>query len=48
MVGMLQFCFPCVSQDCMLSLFVMFKLFWVESPKQKTKLVCFLSRTEGA
>ena len=35
-----------VSQDCMSSLFVIFKSFWMVFWEHKTELVCFLSITE--
>ena len=38
--------FPCVSQDCMSSLFVMLKSFWMEFLEDKIELI-FLSITEG-
>ena len=47
MVVMLQFCFLNVSQDCMLSLFVILKSFLMEFLEPKTELFWFLSQTEG-
>ena len=47
MVGIMQLFFPCVSQECVSSLFVMLKSFWMEFLEHKTELVCFLVLTEG-
>ena len=47
MVGMLKFSLLCVSQDCMSSLFLMPKSFWMGFLEHKMELVCFLSLTEN-
>ena len=48
MVGMMKFCFLCVYHDCMSSLFVMFKSFWMEFLEHKTYLVLSSSITEDS
>ena len=47
MVGMLWFCFWGVSQDCMLSLFLMVASLWMVFWEYKTELFWYLSVTEG-
>ena len=42
----MEFYMDFFSHDCMLSLFVIFKSFWMEFLEHKTELVCFLSITE--
>ena len=46
-LGMLKFYFFAVSQDCMLSLFVMLVSFWMVFWEYKTELFWFLPLTEG-
>ena len=46
MVGMLQVFFIAVSQECMSSLLVMIKPFWIEFSEPKTESFRFLSPTE--